>query len=164
MEEEEEGELTSSIGGALQLVAPKAKGGLGVGRESVVLFGQSIGCAVAIEMATKGWGVGRVSPLTRLPFCPPPPCHNLVLQWINRGVSAGQWPGWCCSPRSSRSPRWSMRPTRSRPRCSRCAAAANTASLLTTHPLPDHCNARQRGRASNWEPTYVYFLFGERCL
>ena len=49
--EEEEGELTSSIGGALQLVAPKAKGGLGVGRESVVLFGQSIGCAVAIEMA-----------------------------------------------------------------------------------------------------------------
>ena len=42
---------------ALQhLVKPVREGGLGVDRKDVVLFGQSIGGAVAVEMASRGWG------------------------------------------------------------------------------------------------------------
>merc|ERR1711924_341572 len=45
----------------LQHLSSSSKdGGLGVDRESVVLFGQSIGCAVAVEMAVRGFGAGMV--------------------------------------------------------------------------------------------------------
>jgi hypothetical protein len=52
-------------------VKPTREGGLGLRRERLVLFGQSIGCAVALEMAARGWGAKRglvlLSPFASLP-------------------------------------------------------------------------------------------------
>jgi len=50
------------------LVAPRANGGLGVTRESVILFGQSIGCALALHLAERGFGERLIllSPFTSL--------------------------------------------------------------------------------------------------
>eukprot|EP00756_Hemistasia_phaeocysticola_P055021 Hpha_TRINITY_DN30936_c0_g1::TRINITY_DN30936_c0_g1_i1::g.112220::m.112220/K06889/K06889; uncharacterized protein len=42
--------------GLRHLVRPAGEGGLGVHRNDIVLSGQSLGCAVALEMASRGWG------------------------------------------------------------------------------------------------------------
>ena len=62
----EESIYNSSEAALIRLSAPTTRGkgaavaGLGVPRESIVLFGQSIGCAVAVEMAARGYGSGMI--------------------------------------------------------------------------------------------------------